>query len=500
MATTTPAPAAPGAPERSRPPVGSIVAVVLGCLLLLPALGALAGGSALAWANATQRDADGYFTSSTEHFETVTRAITSDRIDLGLDTNDGRRLGDLATVRIRVRSAREVPVFVGIGPSDQVDRYLRGVARAQIDRISTQPFRVGYRYTAGTGDAPRPPADQAFWVAQATGTGTQTLRWPLESGNWTIVVMNADGSAGVSVDASAGAKASWVGPLAVGLLVGGGIGLLVAVGVLVAGVVGLVHHGRLTEPVAAPLPAGPSPVRLTGRLDPEVGRWLWLVKWLLLIPHLIVLLFLWLAFAVLTLVAGVAILVTGRYPRGIFDFNVGVLRWSWRVTHYAYGANGTDRYPPFTLAPVADHPAQLDIAYPERLSRGLVLVKWWLLAIPQYVIVGIIVGGTRTVVAGSGERVSVSTTGLLTWLVLVGVVALLFSGRYPEGLYRLVIGLNRWVFRVVAYAALLTDAYPPFRLDQGPDEPELVAPDGGSIGIAAPAPPQSPAPGSIASP
>jgi hypothetical protein len=107
-----------------------------------------------------------------------------------------------------------------------------------------------------------------------------------------------------------------------------------------------------------------------------------------------------------------------------------------------------------------------------------VLVKWWLLAIPQYIVVGILVGGTRTAWSSSGEPVSVSVTGLLPWLVFVGMVVLLFTGRYPGALFRLVIGLNRWVLRVVAYAALMTDQYPPFRLDQGPHEPapELAEP------------------------
>ncbi len=125
------------------------------------------------------------------------------------------------------------------------------------------------------------------------------------------------------------------------------------------------------------------PVSVEGELDPALGRWLWLVKWLLVIPHLIILLFLWVAFVVLTVVALFAIIFKGKYPRGIFDFNVGVLRWTWRVGYYSFSAFATDRYPPFSLYS-RDYPANLEVEYPERLSRGLVLIKWWLLAIPHY--------------------------------------------------------------------------------------------------------------------
>jgi Domain of unknown function (DUF4389) len=219
-----------------------------------------------------------------------------------------------------------------------------------------------------------------------------------------------------------------------------------------------------------------SPVRLEGHLDPPLSRWLWLVKWVLGIPHFIVLAFLWLAFLVLSVVAFFAILVTGRYPRGIFDFNVGVMRWTWRVSFYSYSALGTDRYPPFRLADDPDYPARLDVAYPASLSRGLVLVKWWLLAIPHYIVVGIFAGGAWATWTGKGGTVAmIGDGGLIGLLVLFVGVALLFTGRYPPALYDFILGMNRWVARVVAYAALMTDEYPPFRLDPGGDEPPAEA-------------------------
>ena len=241
------------------------------------------------------------------------------------------------------------------------------------------------------------------------------------------------------------------------------------------------------------------PLRIEGALDPDVGRWLWLVKWLLAIPHVIVLVFLWLAFAVLTVVAFFAILFTGRYPRGMFDFNVGVLRWTWRVGFYSYAALGTDRYPPFTLEHVPEYPATLEVDYPERLSRGLVLVKWWLLAIPHYLIVGILVGSGSYAASKSddwGGWWVGSGGGLVGLLVLIAGVALLFTTRYPTGVFGLVLGLDRWVARVTAFAALMTDRYAPFRLDQGGSEagvaeaplPVAAAVEEGEVTPAAPPP------------
>jgi hypothetical protein len=235
------------------------------------------------------------------------------------------------------------------------------------------------------------------------------------------------------------------------------------------------------------------PVRVDAALDPSLSRGLWLVKWLLLIPHFVVLFFLWVAFLAVSVVAFFAILITARYPRGLFDFNVGVLRWTWRVHYYGYGALGTDRYPPFTLAEVADYPAHLDVAYPERLSRGLVLVKWWLLAIPHYIVLGVFVGGgawlgTRTSTDHSGWNSDWNAGGgLVALLVLIAAIVLLFTGRYPKPLYDFVLGMDRWALRVAAYAALMTDRYPPFRLDQGGTDPGSVP-----VGPAPPSPPGAP--------
>src|SRR5262245_46240249 len=201
-----------------------------------------------------------------------------------------------------------------------------------------------------------------------------------------------------------------------------------------------------------------SPVRLEGQLEPGLSRWLWLVKWLLLIPHYIVLAILWVCFFILTIVAFFAIVFTGRYPRGMFDFNVGIMRWSWRVGFYGYSALGTDRYPPFSLTDDPDYPAHLDIEYPERLSRGLVWVKWWLLAIPHFLVVTVFLGGYY----GWG--------GLVGTLTFFAGVALLFVARYPSGIFDFVLGMDRWAVRVGAYVALMTDVYPPFRIDLGGGE------------------------------
>jgi hypothetical protein len=426
---------------------------------------------------------------------------------------------------VRLRAEPVTPgkaVFIGIGPQADVERYLAGVHHSELLNVYQRPFRADYRDVPGTSPA-APPADQGIWSASVSGSGEQELTWNLAPGTWEIVVMNADASSGVDVQLQAGFHSDLFRPAATGLLVAGIITLLIGIPLIIFGAAGLGRHagpptggpatgapavdgpamamatpgypagparqgvpaqsGAFSPPQPfAPVPGPPTsyPARLVGELDPGLSRWLWLVKWFLAIPHFILLFLLWFAFVITTIVAGFAILFTGRYPRALFDFNVGVMRWNWRVAFYAYAAVGTDLYPPFTLKRTG-YPADFDVDYPERLSRGLVLVKWWLLAIPHLLLVAAFAGTTGTVWRWQAEDNVVGSTyargsglSLLGLLVLIAAVILLFTGRYQRPLFDLILGVDRWIYRVLVYTSLMRDEYPPFRLDQGAGEPGLA--------------------------
>ena len=461
-----------------------IFALIVGCLLLLPGIGMVVGGGAMGIGYAVARNDDGYFEIGLDRLQTPTVAIRSEDVDFFADPGSPNWLVDALDVGLQVRAVAVDPdteVFVGVGDRRDVEAYLAD--RAHDEMIELDDGVPQYRRHAGGDAALAAPTDQTFWQATATGDDS-VLEWDVESGTWAIVLMNADGTPGVTADVDVGVRSDAFLPVAFTLM---GLGVLIT-----ALAVTLIVVGTRREP---PGPSGPltapsavagigdsaatheHPVALSAQLDPGLSRWMWLVKWFLAIPHFVVLLFLWLAFVVMTMVAGVAILFTGRYPQSIWRFNLGVLRWSWRVSYYASsGGIATDRYPPFSLSREPGYPAVLDIAYPERLSRGLVLVKWWLLAIPHYVILALLIGGT---LGWSDDRWRfdlVGGGGLLGVLTIVAGVILLFTGRYPRSLFDLIVGCNRWVYRVIAYAALMTDRYPPFRLDQGGTEPHAPLP------------------------
>ncbi|MET0158451.1 MAG: DUF4389 domain-containing protein [Acidimicrobiales bacterium] len=200
-------------------------------------------------------------------------------------------------------------------------------------------------------------------------------------------------------------------------------------------------------PAAGPAPTGGYPVHLDFGAPLEVANWRPLVHWLLVIPYAIVVAILGWALSIVAFVAFFTVVFTKRIPDGMFRFMSMCLRVSWRSSSYHYFMR--EPYPEwdFTSAsadPGGD-PATVSIDEPGELNRWLPFVKW-LLAIPHYVVLFFLFIG-------------------LSFVVLIGFFAVLFTGRWPEGLREYVVGVHRWGLRVVAYIFYMTDDYPPFSLD-----------------------------------
>ena len=478
-----------------------VVALVIGILLLLPGLGLVFGGGAIGVAELAARDEGGWHSMTIDQLSSSGVAVTSEGAVFRLERTPGQLRELDLQFRLTVTPTDPAQrVFVGVAPAADLATYLQGAAHDEVTSLSWGGFPT-YRSTPGTDRVP-PPAVQQFWVARATGAGTQELTWTARSGEWSVAVLNASGTSGVSVSAVGAARSGALLPASIGIFVVGLV-LLALGSVLIVTALRRPAEpppGAYGQPVGypAPAPAQPAyaeaapgepgspyaagavmpwravptqerPVVLEARIAPNLSRGLWLVKWFLAIPHFVILCALWVVFGVATVGAWFAILFTGRYPRSLFHFNVGVLRWSWRVMHYCgTGGLGTDRYPPFTLDPMPDDDARLDIAYPDHLSRGLIFVKWILL-LPHWIIVALIVG-TQSRTDENGVQVG-GWPGVLGILVFVAGLVLLFGGTLPRGIFDVVVGLNRWVYRVTAYGALMTDVYPPFRYDGGGEEP-----------------------------
>ena len=435
---------------------GRVVSVVIGSLVILIALPLLFGGGGILVLEGTFGDDEGFLTLDSIALHRDAFAVAAPATIMG---DWGWSWMHPATLRVEVEAAAAPGiVFVGVAPRDQAEAYLKDVPYAEIDEFHFERGAgkaIEYEDRDGSGVA-EAPTSQSFWRASAMGTGRQTLQWTMQPGDWVLVAMNADGTRGVDFTTSIGVRAPWFHSIGIGLLVAG----LVVFAIGLAIVLFVARRARAVSPTetkaisTTPTRSGEFPLTLQAEKDPVLSPALWLVKWFLLIPHWVVLGFLYIGFAVSWLISLIAILFTARYPRGLFDYNVGVLRWTWRVGYYGYQALATDRYPPFSMR-AGGYPADLDVVYPERLSPGLVLVKWWLLAIPHYMVVALLQGG------GTVWRI-----GFVLVLSVFAGVTLLFTGKYPEDLWSLVVGMNRWTYRVFAYAALLTDAYPPFRLDE----------------------------------
>jgi hypothetical protein len=183
------------------------------------------------------------------------------------------------------------------------------------------------------------------------------------------------------------------------------------------------------------------PVTYDVEYPERLSRWLIFVKWLLIIPHIVVIYVLGIVAAVVSVIAWFAILFTGRYPKGMFDFVVGYYRWTYNMSAYVYLLR--DEYPPFSLEG-GGYPVTYQVEYPERLSRLLIFVKW-LLVIPNFIVLYFVM-------------IAWMVTAVIAWF------AILFSGRYPKGLFDFAVGAIRWNARVNTYVMLLRDEYPPFSL------------------------------------
>ena len=199
---------------------GRVILIVLGSIGVLFGLALAAGGGFLLWADRTQRE-DGYLTTPTERFATTTYALTRTRLEIDTD-GPGWLLNDswFGKIRIRGESPGAKMLFIGIGPEAAVAKYLGSVAHANVQDIDFDPFRVTYLPIAG-GAPQGPPTKQRFWAVSASGVGTQTVTWKVREGDWSVVLMNADGSRGVVADVDLGAKLSFLLWVAIGSLIGG---------------------------------------------------------------------------------------------------------------------------------------------------------------------------------------------------------------------------------------------------------------------------------------
>jgi hypothetical protein len=230
--------------------MGRVLLVVFGVIIGLIGVALLAGGGGLLYADLAVKGSDGFYTTRTEAFLSPARAIVTEKLDLtGVPGGSGR----WGTLRVHATGGGGRPVFVGIGRKEDVQRYLSGVPYTELTDVDLDPFHPTYRAHPGS-QAPAPPSGQTFWAAQVQGAGPQTLTWGVSGGDWQIVTMNPDGSAGVAVNASVGVKIPHILAVAIGLLVAGVILLALGIWMIVRGA-----RSRTGPPAPVAAPAGDAP-------------------------------------------------------------------------------------------------------------------------------------------------------------------------------------------------------------------------------------------------
>jgi hypothetical protein len=235
---------------------GRVASTIAGSVAAVLAIGLIAAGALLLWGD-SKKDTDGYLSTGKDSYAASTYALASDNLDVDLD-GAGWLMDrdDLGEVRLTVDSSADKPVFVGIARTSDVSRYLHGTSYTSVTDVDYSPFHASYRDHGGD-RRPALPADQGFWAASAQGTGTQTVAWDLEDGDWSVVVMNADGTRGVDTEVSAGAKLPFLGTLA-WISLGGALVLLIAAGTLLY--LGVRTPRPPTAQNVTPRPSGTLPV------------------------------------------------------------------------------------------------------------------------------------------------------------------------------------------------------------------------------------------------
>jgi hypothetical protein len=222
-------------PKRSRG--ARIALIVTGAVTGVVAAGLLAVGGVALYGE-SEKDGDGYLSTDSHHFTASTNALASESLDVDLDgagwLMDREDVGD---VRLEVEPQGDEPVFVGIAPTDEVSRYLSGVAHTSVSDVDSWPFDADYDEHAVAGERkPAPPGDQRIWAASDQGSGTRTLEWDVKDGDWSVVVMNADGSRGVDAEVEAGAKIPYLSAIGWTAVGTGALLMIGAAALLVAGI------------------------------------------------------------------------------------------------------------------------------------------------------------------------------------------------------------------------------------------------------------------------
>lgn len=243
---------------------GKIVSLIIGILMVIVALALVVPGGVLLGIYGTQRDSDGFFMTSTRSLTTNGYALATPDVDLNLGhVADWLPTGSRAALRVQATSNSDAPLFVGIGPTNEVSRYLAGVDYDEVTDFGWGWSSVKYRHLAG--EAPTlPPGTQSFWVGKEDGTGPLTLDWDIQDGNWTAVIMNADLSAAVNADVKLGARFDLLFPIGLGMVIGGVV--LLGVGILL-----IVLGAR--RPPTPPYVAGQAPYPPGAQYPPAGGQY-----------------------------------------------------------------------------------------------------------------------------------------------------------------------------------------------------------------------------------